>query len=365
MNRERIVLWGSGKRAKAILKNYCYLEDMFQLVGIVDNNEKMWDRLFENYAVLNPKQIHELKFDKVIISTDEYYDEIENQLVNDLCISIEKIENYFYFAKKKLLCKYRDSQDKEVQEIIKYLSFNPMKVFNHSYVEAYKDMEVEISFDEEAGLYYVIHQGRRLYMAKHLDTERKVAKYYRGICMEQDKLSPHKYLDETFQIKENSVVVDVGVAEGNFSLEIIEKASKVYIIEADKDWIEALQYTFADFKDKVVIINAFVSDYTAYGTFKLDDLVHEPVDFIKMDIEGSEIEAFKGAVELINKSNNLKCAICTYHNDNDDIVLKKLAEEYGMSYSFTPRYMFYPVGIKQLFISPVLRKGIIRCWKDR
>lgn len=39
------------------------------------------------------------------------------------------------------------------------------------------------------------------------------------------------YLDEDFQVEEGDVVLDVGVAEGNFSMEIIERASKIYLFE--------------------------------------------------------------------------------------------------------------------------------------
>jgi 16S rRNA A1518/A1519 N6-dimethyltransferase RsmA/KsgA/DIM1 with predicted DNA glycosylase/AP lyase activity len=45
-------------------------------------------------------------------------------------------------------------------------------------------------------------------------------------------------------VAEGDVVVDAGAAEGNFALSVIDKASKVYIIEGDAGWCEALRQTF-------------------------------------------------------------------------------------------------------------------------
>lgn len=363
MSKERIVLWGSGILATEIIENYGFLENFIQIVAVIDNDKNRWGKLLGEYTILEPEQIQALKFDKVVVSTDRYFNEIKEQLINFFYISPEKIEGNLYFTKIKLLFKYQKSENREIRQIVEQVSQNPLKVFNYPFAEAYNNMEVEIVYDEKVGLYYVIHQNKPVYMARHLDTEEKVAKYYRSICLEQDKASPHVYLDKDFHVEKGDVVLDIGAAEGNFSIEVIEKASKIYMVEANKEWIEALKYTFADFKDKVVITNAFISDYTACGIYQLDDLINESVNFIKMDIEGSEVDALRGAKALIGKSNNVKCAICTYHNDNDDIVIKKIAEDYSMSYKFTEGYMFFPNGIKQRYISPTLRKGIIRCWR--
>ena len=133
--------------------------------------------------------------------------------------------------------------------------------------------------------------------------------------MEQDQESPHKYIDESFQVEKGNVVVDIGVAEGNFSLQVIDLVSKLYIIETDDGWIEALQETFKDYQEKVVIIKKFVTslDDGKYAT--LDSLIEEPVHFIKMDIEGNEWDALLGAEKLIGRSKNLKCAVCAYHGE--------------------------------------------------
>lgn len=79
------------------------------------------------------------------------------------------------------------------------------------------------------------------------------------------------------------------------------------------------------------------STFTA-ETVSIDDYVEqnniEKIDFIKMDIEGSEEEALKGAVKTIKKYKP-KLAICAYHKDDDLIVLPQLIK------SILPEYKLY------------------------
>lgn len=63
-------------------------------------------------------------------------------------------------------------------------------------------------------------------------------------------------------------------------------------------------------------------------------LMNEEVTMIKMDIEGAELDALKGAKEIIQK-NMPKLAICVYHKRED---LWTIAE---YIYSLVPSYKFY------------------------
>lgn len=73
-------------------------------------------------------------------------------------------------------------------------------------------------------------------------------------------------------------------------------------------------------------------------TVSIDDFVErnhiQKVDFIKMDIEGSEEAALRGAAKTIRKFKP-KLAICAYHKPNDLCVLPKLIKE------LVPEYKLY------------------------
>ena len=51
-------------------------------------------------------------------------------------------------------------------------------------------------------------------------------------------------------------------------------------------------------------------------TVKLDDVVTGKVTFIKMDIEGAELDALHGATHII-QSQKPRLAICLYHKQSD------------------------------------------------
>jgi FkbM family methyltransferase len=77
--------------------------------------------------------------------------------------------------------------------------------------------------------------------------------------------------------------------------------------------------------------------YVECRILSIDALVRDrnlaSVDFIKMDIEGSELEALKGAEETIRK-HRPKLAICIYHGPNDYITIPKYLSDLQLGYRF-------------------------------
>ena len=199
-----------------------------------------------------------------------------------------------------------------------------------------------------------------MYFSRRYSSETEVINYYKSILLEQDEKSPHKYLSTEFDISDGDVVIDAGVAEGNFALEIIDKVSKIYLIEADSEWIEALNVTFEDYMDKVVIIKAFVSSYDEGDFRTLDSIIPENVNFIKMDIEGNEWDGLKGAQRIINNSSNLRLAICSYHSDFDQVLIESFMDEMSIEHTHTNGYMWFPLTVRQNYVSTSLNRAIIR-----
>ncbi len=68
---------------------------------------------------------------------------------------------------------------------------------------------------------------------------------------------PIGILQKDFDVQAGDVLVDVGTAEGIFSIDKMDKIKKLYVIETDAEWIEALKCTFSNYIDKVIIIEKF------------------------------------------------------------------------------------------------------------
>ncbi len=244
-------------------------------------------------------------------------------------------------------------------DIITFLENNPITTF--PYADLQKAGDVTIQKDPNNGLYFGLVNGKRMYM-KRQSTAKANKEYIEGLMCEQIPMSPHRYITSDFHPDHHSILVDVGAAEGNFSLEMVDTVKHIYLFETDPDWIEALQHTFAPWKHKVDIIQAMVSDTDGEGHLTLDTFFRQktaPPDFIKLDVEGGELEVLKGAQSIIQSSTSLKVAACTYHRKDDATDYQHFFEQQGFNVEFSDRYMFFLEDYQQ-FSPPYVRKGLIR-----
>lgn len=70
---------------------------------------------------------------------------------------------------------------------------------------------------------------------------------------------------------------------------------------------------------------------------RLDDVVHEKVTFIKLDVEGAEFQSLIGAERLI-KTYKPKLAVCVYHNQSDFWRIPELILSYNPNYEIFLRH---------------------------
>lgn len=359
----KIFLWGTGNIASKVLQDYDVFTK-YDVLGFIDNDLCKQSGEIYGRHIYAPEVLLTIKADKIVILTVKY-EEIYQQITQVLKIRNIVIEDWRYFqrqfaVKTGILKRYHNANDLEIRDVLRYIKQNDLEVFNYSFREKYKYLRVSVLFDENCGMFYVIHQGKRMYFTKRLNTANAVADYYKSILVEQDKESPHKYLDEEFAVCQGDVVIDAGVGEGNFALEIIDKVSKIYLIEMDIGWIEALRETFRDYQDKVVIIPKYLTSMNNGNYATLDCLVKEPINLIKMDIEGNEWDALLGAEKLIKRSKKVKCAICSYHTEYDETLIKSVLTEYGLRCTTTHGYMWFPSWTRDGNMSTKLCRGIVR-----
>ena len=361
--KNKYFIWGTGKLAERM--NLCYANELNKndIVGYIDNDKKKQGELFFEKEIFGPEILLKERECRVAIETFAIK-EIKKQIKRDYPWISDNVEGIEFYRKLQVLNRYRNSTNEEIQEIVKYLEDTTLEVFNYDFINKYFEQEIRVFTDESNGLYYVMHCGKRMYFSRDYKSEDEVKKYYQSICLEQDEMSPHRYLTDEFNVGEGTVIIDAGVAEGNFSLEVVERAKKIYLFEPDENWVEALQYTFAPYKDKVKIINKCVSNYLDDMTTTIDNEVVEEVDLIKMDIEGEEYYALEGAQKVIAMSENIKCLICTYHQEFAHQIISNYLSERGFQIETSKGYMWYP-SEQSIYRNPVLRRGLVRAERRR
>lgn len=171
---------------------------------------------------------------------------------------------------------------------------------------------------------------------------------------EQIKRSPHRYERSGTIVEEGEVVVDLGAAEGAFSLTASKKAKKVYALEPHPVYATLLKKTFNGIKN-VEVVEIAVSNFKGEGcitdggygstlttecllaghNIKIDTIdtlfENENIDYIKCDIEGEEVNMLKGAERVI-KRDKPKIAICVYHDPSHPEIITKMLKEWVPEY---------------------------------
>ena len=105
-------------------------------------------------------------------------------------------------------------------------------------------------------------------------------------------------------------------------------------------------------------INKFVADVDNDQCLKLSTVLGDSsIQFIKMDIEGAEVEVLKGLNNILARNPSLKLAVCAYHRQSDAETLSGILKNNGYRAEFTAGNMIFPEGISR---PPYFRKCLIR-----
>ena len=165
-----------------------------------------------------------------------------------------------------------------------------------------------------------------------------------------------QYICPGFLPKEGDVLIDCGVYDGGTSLRFVNMGCKVYGFEPDKKIFKAAE---ALAKERNFVVENF-----GLGAFKhvtnfdrdgikinpqgeesvqittLDSYVGEKnlprVDFIKMDVEGAELDILKGAAITIAKYKPV-LALSAYHKPDDFWTLMNFVKSIRPDYEFAMR----------------------------
>lgn len=267
--------------------------------------------------------------------------------------------------RKEILSFYSHNppKDEGTKAALNYLRKHPLSNFYGDFQEQYCADEIEVYTDNENGLKYVIEENKRLYFKKS-QNKRTIQLIYNQLRIEQDPESPHCYTDEHFFVNKETILADVGCAEGYFSFQHIEDLNQAYLFESDPEWIEALEATFKQWNDKVEIIRKFVSDKTNDNEVNLNAFygdTDETPNFYKIDVEGAEASVLKGMKGLLRKP-PLQIALCTYHNGEDLEKFTSFFTKNGFSVYPNPGLMIFMNDMQNMH-PPYFRTGLIKATK--
>ena len=239
---------------------------------------------------------------------------------------------------------------------------------NFPYPVAASLPQCEAGLDHEAGMPYVVHEGKRLYFPSVYDVEDAVRQYHHLVTTEMilkkedDEPAPHCYQSDKIHLNSDDCLFDIGSAEGLFALHYIEQVKHVVLVECDPMWFDSLQRTFAPFRDKVDIVNKRVGVEDGESVVTMKTLMAEftPSDaFVKMDIEGGEVPSLlASSAYLASYGERLKFSVATYHKQNDATQLKELFDRLGFYSEYSKGYMLF--NDYDMPLPPYFRHGIVR-----
>lgn len=176
-------------------------------------------------------------------------------------------------------------------------------------------------------------------------------------------LEDKQYFEDFINYTEGENFIDAGSLDLSTSLRFAEKCLKkhvsdfkIYAFEPDKvsyEKCKRIRTRYPEIKIELMNYGLWSSDavmgFTSSGyansrideessnvikCVTLDSVVKERVTFIKMDIEGAELEALKGCKNIINQYRP-KLAISVYHKPEDIIEIPKFIKQ------LVPEYRLY------------------------
>ncbi len=327
---KKYIIWGTGQGAEKLIE-FIELQNLLPIeIVFVDNNKLKTGNLFlDKYKIYSPDYLSDYSSENsMLIITCADCDSVFEQAKDLFCGNIIVMDfawmdfknnfNDFFTSRKhdfeKSFNLLADDLSKRTFScLINYkISRNPiwLKKISLEYKKKYFDETVINLNNNETFIDCGSFIGETV-----LDFVDKVSEYNRIICIEPDNCNFIKLL-KNFNENDVKNCVSYNVALSN--------------VESIDSFSSGLNYSS----------NQKLNDNgnCLVKTCKLDNLLNQiNVSFIKMDVEGSEIQALEGAQETI-KRNSPKLAICAYHKWSDFIEIPQFIKSINIKYKIYMRH---------------------------
>lgn len=323
-----VYIWGTGRLGK-----FCFDQctgNNIHVAGYIDNDEEKWNQSEQIFS------FHVLKRDDIVIIASFFYPEIMEQ------IRALGLKYYIYYEEFAYLIEGMETYYTAFVDIFEELECNKDK-----YAQVYDCLEDELSKEIYANI---------LLFKATLDTE--YTKEALRLSNQQGKEDLDKVVAR--ELDNEYSFFDVGGFDGSSTMDYIRFTKgyyKIYFFEPDKIILEGAKDRLKDYSD-IIYMCAAVGERSGHKNYNpigdgagfvsenetdisepveivaLDDLVKSHKSYIKMDIEGYELEALKGAKKVIQSLKPM-LSISAYHKTKD------LHQIIPLILSWNPEYQVY------------------------
>ncbi len=302
-NMKEVYIFGAKDMGKTV---YSYLDSAgIKTKAFIDNDLNKQSQKILNLPVIGLNKIED-KNAIIIVATLNYAYEVQNQAKN------LGFKNLIFYPILSIFNKILFPEDKLFFNMLEDLLENKLK-----YIEVFKRL-----FDEKSKEVFDKIVDFRLTM----NLEK--------ISMISDVVN-NQYFDKVINFSYDEVFIDGGAYTGDTSIRFIEKVKnyrKIFLFEPDEEIMCIAKQQLKNFKNiefiskglfnknDILMFNSTGNtggNINEKGNIKIevdciDNIIKEDITFLKLDIEGAEIEAIQGAKNhIIN--DKPKMAICIYH----------------------------------------------------
>lgn len=332
---QNVYIWGTGLLGRFAYKQFIS-SNYLKVIAFIDNNKTLTGTLIDDVPIITSDMV---KTDDLIIICSSFFRDIETQIEREL-------------SNPSLYYRILTFLNDELEEWDKALlgSLDKLDVYRENYQNVFQKCADDISKEVLDCILNYRFTMKSVWIQKAYD---KTNESGDGIeYFDVGIIKPQK--DEVF--------VDCGGYIGDTVSDFLkfthDAYKKIYFFEPSMEIYNRAKDNLKNLQD-IIFTSAGVGEKAGVSKFAgagqgvsghmddsgmetvnivtLDEVITDQPTFIKMDIEGAELAALKGATKLIKK-NRPKLAICVYHKPEDLFEILELIDSWNLDYKYYFRH---------------------------
>lgn len=326
-----VYIWGAGELGKFVLEQ-CKKNEV-KVIAFIDNAKELIGKKINGINIISPSDIED---GYTIFICSRAFVDIENWIRKRIS------NNYIYYEELGVLDEHWEKWHDQYNGIL-----HKLDVYRNNYCRLFEKYEDSISRKVLDCIlnYRISFDSEWLEKAYIISGEGKTVEYFdRNI----------------YELSSNEVYVDCGGYVGDTVLVflkcVLNQYKKIYLFEPSEKEYEQACVNLKHIENIVIerkgvgkeegllkFTGGGVSGHVVQEGSKtiriitLDTAIKEIPTLIKMDVEGEEAQALKGAVGLI-KQHKPKLAISIYHKAEDLFEIMELIDTWKLDYSYYIRH---------------------------